>query len=244
MAVNDDRRVWQVDGDAKGTPSLPSLNEALRQLAESIYKLEGRVGAVTLRDDLILPGQITVAGRVNSNNEATPPDVSATDGGTLYFDRASEKFRVSENGGAFGNLLYTHPVQVYGKWECTATAAGVGSWVWDTEINGNSTYFTRITGNTQIKFLVAGVYVVCAPVRVTTLGAAGTATNVALLQNAIVVSRAVGGANAGGDASATLYSVVNAAVNDTVEVQNAVGDRLGGTGRYSTISIHRITGAS
>lgn len=244
MAVNDDRRVWQVDGDAKGTPSLPSLNEALRQLAESIYKLEGRVGAVTLRDDLILPGQITVAGRVNSNNEATPPDVSATDGGTLYFDRASEKFKVSENAGAYGNLLYTHPVPVYGKWECTATAVGAGSWVWDTEINGNSTYFTRITGNTQIKFLVAGVYVVGSVVRVATLGAVGTAVTVTLLQNAIVLSKGVAGANAAGDGTVAVYSVVNAALNDTVEVTNTVGDRLGGAARFSTISVHRITGSS
>jgi len=52
MARNDDRRVIQIKADREGKPQLFDVQDAIRQLSEMVYKLEGRVGQVELRDGL------------------------------------------------------------------------------------------------------------------------------------------------------------------------------------------------
>ena len=56
------------------------------------------VGTGTPGSKLDLSGALTV-------REMVAPGVSAADQGLLYFDATSNKFRVSENGGAFVDLL-------------------------------------------------------------------------------------------------------------------------------------------
>ena len=52
MAANDDRKVIEAKVEKDGTVSANSLNTALRQISEMIYKIEGRKGPSALRDSL------------------------------------------------------------------------------------------------------------------------------------------------------------------------------------------------
>jgi hypothetical protein len=52
MARNDDRRVIQIKGDKNKVPQLSDVQDAIRQLSEMVYKLEGRVGQIELREGL------------------------------------------------------------------------------------------------------------------------------------------------------------------------------------------------
>lgn len=106
MAQGDARRIPTITADSEGKPDLNSVQEAVRQLAENIYKIEGRVGEVTLRDDLRVMGGFTLPARVSgTNSEFTTPSTSATHEGRIYFDGSLNKFRVSESTGAYTNLV-------------------------------------------------------------------------------------------------------------------------------------------
>jgi len=50
-------------------------------------------------------GQIDVDGDLNMREMTTPPGVSSTDQGRIYFDSVSNKFRVSENGNTYVDLV-------------------------------------------------------------------------------------------------------------------------------------------
>ena len=52
MARQDDRRIITVKADREGVPQLSDIQDAVRQLCEMVYKLEGRVGQIELRDGL------------------------------------------------------------------------------------------------------------------------------------------------------------------------------------------------
>lgn len=102
MADNDDRKVTLAVADDKGVPTLQSLNEILRQLQMDIYKLEGRLGEATVRDDLKVMGRQTWSG------QSTQAGVA--DAGVIYFDKGLNVFRASEDGGSMVNLIAATPV--------------------------------------------------------------------------------------------------------------------------------------
>lgn len=99
MAENDNRSVLQVTPDAKGAPSLQSLNEILRQLQMNSHKLEGRLGETTLRDDLKVMGALTIPQRGET------PEVSPDGEGRIYFDQDELIFKASEDGGSYVDLI-------------------------------------------------------------------------------------------------------------------------------------------
>lgn len=104
MARNDERRIPTITSDKDGRPDLNSVQEAIRQLAENIYKIEGRVGESTLRDDLRVMGGVTLPARA-LGNEFSVPSVSPTKEGRIYFDGSQGKFKVSESARAYVDLL-------------------------------------------------------------------------------------------------------------------------------------------
>lgn len=99
MAENDNRSILQVTPDAKGAPSLQSLNEILRQLQMNSHKLEGRLGEATVRDDLEVMGTLSLPSRT-----ATPA-LSADGEGKIYFDKDELIFKASEDGGSYVDLI-------------------------------------------------------------------------------------------------------------------------------------------
>jgi hypothetical protein len=110
-------------GDAKPA-SMVSVQQAIQILAENIHKLEGRIGGVALRDSLSVDGDITsdalsVSGNMTVGDSlllterdleadgSTSPDLPDAGESLIYMDRTLNKLRVSENGGAFENLVKT-----------------------------------------------------------------------------------------------------------------------------------------
>ena len=102
MATGDDRKIPTVRTEPDGSVSAQSLNEIIRQLHENIYKIEGRVGEITLRSDTKVMGGLTLDARVDGVN-SDPPEVAPSDKGRLYFD-LDGKFKVSEDGSTYRAL--------------------------------------------------------------------------------------------------------------------------------------------
>lgn len=98
MADFDPRRILQATVDRfTGAPSLMSVNEALRQLCEMVYTLEGRVGMINFRDGAAYLERGT----------APPPTVGK---GILYQDSPTGKMWLSEDGHEFVPLDRLTPI--------------------------------------------------------------------------------------------------------------------------------------
>lgn len=82
-----------------------------------------------------------------------------------------------------------YAVPQWGKWHQSSNLAGNGSWTWDVE-DFNNTYdlYQRTTGNTRIRIIIPGDYLVIAHVEVQNIAllTAGQFFLVQLLQNGVV----------------------------------------------------------
>lgn len=108
MADNDDRKIPLITSGTDSI-SLQSLNETIRQLYMNVYKLEGRLGEATVRDDLRVLGKQTWVGQ--------DAQVGESGSGVIYYDAALAKFMASQNGGTMQDLLplIPTPTNVYHK---------------------------------------------------------------------------------------------------------------------------------
>lgn len=125
MAQNDDRYIPRVPNN------LNEVADLLRDIWEVLHALEGRVGPISLRDDLSVMGGVTATGDLETNvttdgsveldnfiqiNERVfdaegvlTPTVSSVGSSRIYMNPLTDKLLVSENGGAYTNLVPTIP---------------------------------------------------------------------------------------------------------------------------------------
>lgn len=110
----DDRYVPTLRAGLEGDlPSLTNLQEELRRIWENLHKLEGRSGEVTALNTVTFNTStntldfLEITARPQDSGGSNSPRVSGsvlnqgTATGRIYFDRANEKFYVSEAGGAW-----------------------------------------------------------------------------------------------------------------------------------------------
>jgi hypothetical protein len=93
----------------------------------------------------------------------TPPSVSPSGKARVYFDKTTNKLRVSENAGAFENLVKADPTIPHAMFTNTTGGGSAASYTipWDTEsFNSDSSLFTRQSSNTEIKVSTTGKYLV------------------------------------------------------------------------------------
>lgn len=182
MALNDDRYI-------PPTPnSLQEVQELLRDLWETVHTLEGRVGDISLRANLNVAGSITSTGDLSTNlttdgsveldnflqinervfdKEGTlVPEVSSVGSSRIYMDPTLDKLQVSENGGAYTDLVQgapTLPSQSCRVYKDTSTSLPHDTSVtvsfnqerWDTDsMHDNSTNPSRITIQTTGKYIL------------------------------------------------------------------------------------------
>lgn len=237
--------------------SLTDLQDELRKAWEAIHFLEGRLGPVTILDDVDVQGDLN-ADDLNAERElsfgdfltinerpitpgtgATAPEVSVSGSSRIYMDTSSGTVKMSENGGAYQDLLSPPAATVYGRWLQTATVAGPASYTWDTEVD-NTGEFVRQAGNTQIvvnftgHVLVAGNFTIAAMV---------SDAGVEIFKNAskqATVYMAIGSvSNVSGGAASIVIPVTSGDFLEFVMSQafTLFGDA---TGRYTVISLTKV----
>lgn len=130
MARDDDRFIYNVveaNPEVKGVkvPSLESVREAIRRLQMDIYKIEGRLGESTIRDDIRILGAWSMEGRTE-----TPP-ISEINEATIYLPNDGETgLQVSQHGSPYEDLIKSTAASPTD----TSFFAGVdqdGGWAWD-----------------------------------------------------------------------------------------------------------------
>lgn len=98
MADGDERYIPIIETTEEGIVKSPSVNEAFRQVFQILHYLEGRVGPVTVRDDLEILGSVTLT--VGS----TTPDPSDDGTATIYM-HPDDGLQVNQNGGPDSELI-------------------------------------------------------------------------------------------------------------------------------------------
>lgn len=102
MALTDDVYIPKLKVDSDGGFSIQNLNDIIRRIFQRLYALEGRTEESTIRNNANIMGSLALDG-------IEEPAVSSEDGAKIYFDTTLRKLQVSEDGGAFVDLV---PVSV------------------------------------------------------------------------------------------------------------------------------------
>lgn len=245
-------RVDKVIGAPDLLPKLPEVQEEFRKVFEFLYKLEGRLGTILLLNDVTVNGTVTAeglssSGTVNASTSMSTgtfedtsgslaPAVSTAGAGRIYFDSTSNTYRVSQNAGAFVDLLGT-TAPSYGRWCMTATAVGVGSFVWDGE-DANTGEYSRQAGNTQIVINYTGAAVVMAQLVLVNMAIVDAV--VAMQQNGAPISSGLVQVTGGTVGVGAITSAIAVTSGDVIEMTNSNFDRFGSPTRFTTVSIFRI----
>lgn len=240
--------------EGKKSVSVDDLQEEFRKAWEAIHYLNGRLGAVTIRDSLTVEGALTsesleaqgqltfgdfltVNERPMDPGGATAPDVSVAGSSRIYYDRILDKLQVSENAGAYVDLVGgSAATPAYGIWRKTASTAGAGSFDWDTE-DENTGEFTRQVANTQIAVNFTGTICVLA-----NLGSASAgAWEGHVFKNATLMARKYVNSNGDSYSEAPIVWVGSVVPGDFVELVGASAtNRYGDAAKYTRLYIFRI----
>lgn len=123
-----------------------------------------------------------------------------------------------------------------GTWRQTVSAAGVGSYVWDTE-DVNQGGYTRAALNTQIVVPSAGFYLIAADLGINNI--AGPNSECVVRVNGTNVGRdwvtAVGNFGMG-----HITHVASLSGSDVIDCRNTSDDRYGDANRYTRLAVYKL----
>ncbi len=193
------------------------------------------MGNIALRDDVEVDGGITADGpiqgtdlevsdtlvvteRAVDTDGTTAPDLSEEGSGLIYFDRVADKFQVSEDGGAFEELVKT-PIRcrVYNSANIAVADNTAVTLTFNSERYDTASMHSTSLDTSKIVIPVAGVYNVGGCVFMPNPGSAMFCrlTLVVNGTNAIALQSAHMNLGAGGLVVNTDYTF---AANDYVEI--------------------------
>lgn len=129
MTSRDDRYLPSITkaGEKDSVPQLISVQEEMRKLWEAIHSLSGRNGTSALLNSLSIQGNISATGAISTDssislddylewnerafdsNGSKAPSISSDGTARIYFDRVDDKLKVSEDGGAYQDLIQAFP---------------------------------------------------------------------------------------------------------------------------------------
>lgn len=236
MAVNDERRIPIVIAGDDGIPNLASINEALRQISENLYQLEGRVGPTTIRDDLNVSGGLNLTSRVDSTGAPSTPDNTTRSNSSIYFDDTKQRLMIGEGTSPFRpitNAVYwdfsrqtsadpVFPFQIY------TTDNSLGKGFFNQEGRG---FVVQVAGtlanNANSKSIIVG-YANAELIRLDTTAANGPFFMEATVYRSGVGSRRIAGWAAASGVAPTISFGSISALTDSTDIPiitvSAIGD--------------------
>lgn len=181
MARGDDRYLPRLTVKTPGPyPSLDEVQEELRKLFELAYKLEGRLGTISLRDDLEVMGSVSAdtslvsttvtevgtslsVGTYMDETGSVAPSVSSSGAGRIYFDSTLSKYRVSQNAGAYVDLVssgsvLTSAIVSNTAGQSIATGGADKVLAFDSETYDDGSYHSNVVNNSRLTAPADGVY--------------------------------------------------------------------------------------
>ncbi len=206
--------------------SVVSVQQAILQLSEMIHKLEGRLGPIALRDSLVVDGDLSLTGDLTAPSSinvgegvvSTAPALSTDGTGKIYFDGA--KFQVSEDEGAWVDLIPT-PVasknaRVYSSANQSIADTTFTAITFNSELYDTSNFHSTSSDNTKIVFTAdtEGKYHVGATVLYGTSAGSG------------IVGIRLNGSTILAYATGTLSGTFNAAVHCSADYEFVAGDYI------------------
>ena len=144
MAAGDDRRIPKA-------LTIGAVNSVFRQLAEMIYKQEGRKGPVTIRDSLRILGDIFLTGSLDSASKV----VNIPSGGIVATDVQAA---INELAALIAELTAGVFCSLSNSTDQVITTATITPITYDTEIADLSGMHSTSLNTSRITITKAGVY--------------------------------------------------------------------------------------
>lgn len=239
MAQNDDRYIPRVPNN------LNEVADLLRDIWEVLHALEGRIGPISLRDDLSVMGGVTATGDLSTNvttdgsveldnylqiNErvfdstgALTPAVAPVGSSRIYQDPTSDTLKVSQNGAAYTDLLVAAPTlpsqtcRVYRNAGTAIAHGGTVTMAFNTERWDTDGMHDNAVNNSRITINTAGKYEIGASIEVSNSGTTMWVF-VGILRNGATYVVAQAPTVVGNTGYVSLSCVIDGVVGDYYEV--------------------------